>query len=342
MLTQRSAMPATRSRVIVADPAARAPVRVGVSGWRYPPWRGHFYPPGLRQDDELAYAASRLPTLEINGSFYSLQTPASYAAWNDATPPGFVFSVKAPRYLTHVLKLRGIAQASANFYASGLFALRDKLGPLLWQLPPWFRFDPALIEDFLAALPADTAAAQAIARRRDVRMRGRTRLAIDAVRPMRHALEVRHASFVDPRFIALLRRHRVALVVADTGGRWPELFDATADFVYLRLHGATELYKSRYDDIALARWAGRLRAWRDGETPAGVTRVAGDEPAQPREVFCYFDNTDKLHAPDNALRLLQQIGQTWAPQPADADPVARRVARATPPARSRRRTAPAG
>ncbi|MCU0951601.1 MAG: DUF72 domain-containing protein, partial [Burkholderiaceae bacterium] len=298
--------------------AAGAAVRVGVSGWRYAPWRGHFYPAGLRQADELAFAASQLPTLEINGSFYALQTPASYAAWHDATPPGFVFSVKAPRYLTHVLKLRDIATASANFYASGLFALRAKLGPLLWQLPPWFRFDAALIEDFLAALPADTAAAQAIARRRDARMRGRTRLAIDAVRPMRHALEVRHASFVDARFIALLRRHRVALVVADTGGRWPELFDATADFVYLRLHGATELYKSRYDDLALARWAGRLRAWRDGETPAGVTRVCDDERAQARDVFCYFDNTDKLHAPDNARQLMQQVGSDTPPQTAQA------------------------
>lgn len=340
MLTQRSAMPAARSRVTSAEAASdtpasaatHAPVRVGVSGWRYPPWRGHFYPPGLRQPDELAYASRRLPTLEINGSFYSLQTPASYVAWHAATPPGFVFSVKAPRYLTHVLKLRGIAQAAANFYASGLFALREKLGPLLWQLPPWFRFDPALIEDFLAALPADTGAAQAIARRRDARMRGRTRLAIDAVRPLRHALEVRHASFIDARFIDLLRRHRVALVVADTGGRWPELFDATADFVYLRLHGATELYKSRYSDIELARWAGRLRAWRDGETPAGVARAGHGERAMRRAVFCYFDNTDKLHAPDNALRLLEQVGETWAPQSADTGPAVRPTARRAAPA----------
>jgi uncharacterized protein YecE (DUF72 family) len=190
-----------------------------------------------------------------------------------------MFSVKAPRYLTHVLRLRDAGKAMANFFASGVFELKEKFGPLLWQLPPFFRFDAALIEDFLAALPHDTEAALAIARKRDARMHGRARLAIDAVRPLRHALEVRHASFIDARFIDLLRRYRVALVVADTGGRWPELLDVTADFVYLRLHGATELYQSRYTDAQLASWAGRVRAWAAGEEPAGGQRASESRAA---------------------------------------------------------------
>jgi uncharacterized protein YecE (DUF72 family) len=297
-----------------SNPRSSGSVRVGVSGWRYEPWRGAFYPAGLRQDDELAYAAHRLPTIELNGSFYSLQTPSSYAAWYAATPPAFMFSVKAPRYLTHVLRLREAGKAIANFFASGVFELKEKFGPLLWQLPPFFRFDAALIEDFLAALPHDTEAALAIARKRDARMHGRARLAIDAVRPLRHALEVRHASFIDARFIELLRRYSVALVVADTGGRWPELLDVTADFVYLRLHGATELYQSRYTDMQLASWAGRVRAWAAGEEPAGGQRASEvTPPAAPRDVFCYFDNTDKLHAPDNARALLQLLGVDWSP-----------------------------
>lgn len=315
-------MATTRTRTSAAvRPAKRAAqaaraegrVRIGVSGWRYEPWRGAFYPAGLRQDDELAYAAHQLPTIELNGSFYSLQTPASYASWYAATPPGFMFSVKAPRYLTHVLRLRDVGTAMANFLASGLFELKDKLGPLLWQLPPFFRFDASLIEDFLAALPHDTAAAQAVARRRDARMRGRTRLAIDAVRPLRHALEVRHESFVDPRFVELLRQHGVALVIADTGGRWPELVDVSADFVYLRLHGATELYQSRYTARQIGCWAERIRSWAAGGTPEDGQRLLAPAPVQPRDVFCYFDNTDKLHAPDNASALMKLLKVDWAP-----------------------------
>lgn len=299
-----------------ATPAAGR-IRVGISGWRYPPWRGAFYPAGLRQQDELAYVAHRLPTVEINGSFYALQTPASYARWYAATPPGFVFSVKASRYITHQLRLREAAAALPAFFASGLLGLREKLGPVLWQLPPSLAFDAATVEAFVAALPADTAAAQALAQRAD------RAAATDAVRPLRHALEVRHPSFVDARFVALLRRHRVALVVADTGGRWPELVDATADFVYLRLHGAAELYLSRYTEAQLDDWAARMRAWARGAEPPG-RRAAAPMPAAPRDVYAYFDNTDKPHAPDNACALLRRLGLDWSPAGA---PVPRNVRR---------------
>jgi uncharacterized protein YecE (DUF72 family) len=309
-------------------------VRIGVSGWRYAPWRGAFYPESLRQADELAYLASRLPTVEINGTFYSLQSPASFAAWNKATPDSFVFAVKGPRYLTHVLRLREFETPLANFLASGLFNLGHKLGPLLWQLPPSLRFNADRIEAFMAALPHDTEAALSIARRRDARMTGRARLAIDTRRPMRHAIEIRHDSFLDAQFIALLRRYRVALVVADTGGKWPSPHDVTADFLYLRLHGATELYRSRYSEDMLERWAKRIQTWRAGGRPADADLVVKDfEPvSRARDVYCYFDNTDKVHAPANALRLLEMVNGPGniapaAPPPAKSAAASRAAAR---------------
>ncbi|PZQ12864.1 MAG: DUF72 domain-containing protein [Rhodanobacter denitrificans] len=284
-------------------------IRIGISGWRYAPWRGRFYPKDLPQRSELAYAAGLLDSIEINGSFYSLQTPERYAAWHDDTPARFVFSVKAPRYITHILRLRDTERALANFLASGVLRLRAKLGPLLWQLPPSLRYDPAQLDAFLRLLPRDTGQALALARRREVsRMRGRSALSIDRVRPLRHALEVRHESFRDPDFIALLRRHRVALVVADTAGRWPYLEDVTAGFVYLRLHGDAELYTSGYGDAALDRWAERIRAWAQGREPDDAQRIAETAPRRARrDVYCYFDNDAKVRAPADAQALIRRL-----------------------------------
>lgn len=285
-------------------------VRVGVSGWRYEPWRGEFYPKGLVQRRELAFASRALSTIEINGTFYSLQRPASFAAWHDDTPDDFVFSVKAPQYVTHVRRLRDVEQPIANFLASGVLRLNAKLGPILWQLPPSLRFDPPRIEYFLSLLPHTTEEALMVACGHDEKMAGRAWLEIDAVRPLRHALEVRHESFADPAFIALLRRYRVAFVVADTAGRWPENDDVTADFVYMRLHGAVELYRSGYSEEEIGGWAARIAAWRDGGEPASPRLISNEPPpkAKARDVFCYFDNTDKLHAPANAARLLGMLG----------------------------------
>ena len=293
----------------------RGTVRIGVSGWRYEPWRGAFYPPGLRQDDELAYAAERLPTIELNGSFYSLQTPESYAAWYRATPEGFVFSVKGGRYITHLRRLKDVAKPLANFFASGLFNLKEKLGPILWQFPPSMKFDPGRFAEFMAMLPHDTSAALALARRRDSRMTGRAALKVDAQRAVRHAIEIRHPTFLEPGFIALLRRYGVALVIADTGERWPQPHDVTANFVYMRLHGATELYKSRYSEEMLQTWAARIEAWAAGNQPVDADLVApAAAPARvARDIYCYFDNTDKLHAPDNARRLMELMSVQWSP-----------------------------
>lgn len=292
-------------------------IHIGISGWRYEPWRGVFYPPGLAQARELDYAACQLPTIEINGSFYSLQRPASYAAWYAATPPGFVFAVKGNRFLTHMLKLRNIETPLANVLASGMFALREKLGPMLWQFPPQLRFDVEKVEQFLALLPHDTGRALEIARGHDERLAGRALLEIDAVRPLRHAVEVRHESFRDPAFIALLRKYNVALVVADTAGKWPEVEDVTADFVYIRLHGEHELYASGYDDDSLERWAARIRAWAAGGQPDDARLASGVRPPRRkrRDVYCYFDNDIKVRAPFDARRLIELVGVSAARAP---------------------------
>lgn len=290
-------------------------VRVGISGWRYEPWRGPFYPNGLPQRCELQFAASIFPTIEINGSFYSLQRPASWREWHAATPPGFVFTVKGPRFITHMTRLREPRQPVANFLASGVLALREKLGPILWQFPPNMRFDAGRLSAFLQLLPRDTASALTLARSRDSRLRGRSVLAIDENRPLRHAMEVRHESFLDPQFTALLREHNVALVIAETARKWPMPRDVTADFMYLRLHGDQELYRSGYRPAAIARWARRIECWEGGgepvQLPAGAMRIDPGLQAsrQPRDIYCFFDNTDvKLRAPHDAQTLMRDLG----------------------------------
>jgi uncharacterized protein YecE (DUF72 family) len=291
-------------------PVARmGEIRIGISGWRYAPWRGVFYPRDLAQRRELEYASRAFPTIEINGSFYSLQHPHSYDRWYRDTPPGFVFSVKGSRYITHMRRLRDIEAPLANFFASGIFNLREKLGPILWQFPPSFRYDPGRLERFFALLPRDTEEALALARRRDARLKGRARLAIDANRPMRHAMEIRHESFLDESFVVLLRRYQVALVVADTARKWPYREDVTSDIVYIRLHGDKKIYYSGYTDKALNRWAARIRAWSSGREPADAHRISKASPRKrrSRDVYCYFDNDAKVKAPVDARTLIRKL-----------------------------------
>ena len=292
-----------------------ATLHIGISGWRYKPWRGRFYPDDLPQRAELEYASRQFPSIELNGSFYALQRPESYARWREQTPAGFVFAVKAPRYVTHILRLRDIDTAMANFFASGLFELRDKLGPILWQFPPSMPFDRELFERFLDMLPRDLEQARKLACRRDFHVKGRARLAIDRNRRLRHAVEIRHESFRDATFIAMLRRHGVALVVADTAGKWPLLEDVTAGFMYLRLHGDEELYASGYGDAALDDWARRIRAWSRGTQPNGARRVsdAKPPPRKSRDIYCYFDNDAKVRAPPDARALMRRLHVEWTP-----------------------------
>lgn len=287
-------------------------IRIGISGWRYASWRGVFYPEDLAQARELEFAARVLPTIEINGSFYSLQRPASYQSWYDATPPGFVFAHKGNRYITHILRLRSPEKPLANVMASGVLLLREKLGPFLWQLPPSFKFDAEVIEQFLSMLPHDSQAALELARRHEPRMNGRSALEIDGNHPMRHAMEIRNESFNDPAFIKLLRKYKVALVVADTAGKWPDYEDVTADFLYIRLHGEKELYASGYTDEALDSWARRIDAWAGGSQIAQARLIVDGQPPKraSRDVYCYFDNDVKVHAPFDAHALAERLSAT--------------------------------
>jgi uncharacterized protein YecE (DUF72 family) len=251
-----------------------------------------FYPKGLAHRRELSYAASRLNSIELNGSFYALQKPTSYYSWAAQTPTDFVFAVKAGRFLTHMKKLRNIETALPNFLSSGLLALGPKLGPILWQLPPSLPYDRGRLEAFFAGLPRSTAEAAFLARRHDGLMKDRAWTGTRQDRPLRHAMEIRHISYQTPDFVALLREYGVALVVADTAGKWPKMFDVTADFVYVRLHGAEELYASGYDADALDEWATRVRAWTD----SGL------------DVHVYFDNDIKVRAPFDAMGLAERVG----------------------------------
>ena len=275
--------------------ARLAEARIGISGWMYPNWRGDFYPKGLRQADELEYAAHRLSSIEVNGSFYSLQKPANWVRWRDAVPDDFVFAVKGPRFITHIKRLGDVDEPLANFFASGLLALGEKLGPVLWQLPPTLAYDEDALEAFLERLPRTHGAAAALARHRERRMSGRTSYALRAGpdRPLRHAVEVRHPSFEaeERAWAALLERHGVASVAADTAGRYPRIDRTTADFAYARLHGDRELYTSGYDDAGLDRW----EAWVREHLDAG------------RDTHVYFDNDVKVRAPFDAMALIERL-----------------------------------
>ncbi|MBK4989412.1 DUF72 domain-containing protein [Pseudomonas sp. S36] len=284
-------------------------VRIGISGWRYGPWRKDFYPQGLRQDDELAFASRAVNTIEINGSFYSLQTPERYLGWAQATPDDFVFSVKAPRYITHVRRLKDIKEPLANFFASGPLMLGDKLGPFLWQFPPNMQFDQARFAEFFQLLPHDRAAARRCVKNCSERLKGNGGAEITGNTPLRHAVEVRHDSFMCDAFVDLLRAHNLALVVADSAGKWPYAEDLTADFVYMRLHGDVELYSSGYTVAALRRWKHRIERWTKGDQADDARLIVPGPPPRKasRDVYCYFDNDQKVHAPYDARRLLEKL-----------------------------------
>ena len=250
--------------------------RIGISGWTYKPWRnGPFYPKKLPQNDELAFASRHLNSIEINGTFYSLQRPSSFATWREQTPEDFVFSIKGGRFITHIKRLKDCEAPLANFFASGVLKLGEKMGPILWQLPPNFLFNADQLETFFELLPRDTKSAAAMAKRHDDHMKGRawTRAVTD--QPIRYALEVRHESFKDESFVKLMRKHNVAIVVADTAGKWPVIEDVTADFMYLRLHGDEAIYVSGYSDEG-AGPVGRRRSkrgkWANSRRTLGCCR----------------------------------------------------------------------
>jgi uncharacterized protein YecE (DUF72 family) len=266
-------------------------VRIGISGYDYKGWRGRFYPNDLAARHWLRYAASVFDTIELNGTFYSLKSPAVYRRWVTEVSRGFLFAVKGSRFITHNLKLRNARGALANFYASGVLALDRMTGPFLWQLPAMYRFERDRIAEFLSLLPRDSLGAAELAREHDHRLRrGALTEAPSRVR-YRHAFEVRHPSYFDGEFAELLREYGVGFVIADTAGKFPYAETVTSRFVYVRLHGSRQLYTSDYTDSELAEWAARIERWRSN----GL------------DVYVYFDNDAKVHAPFDALRLREMV-----------------------------------
>jgi uncharacterized protein YecE (DUF72 family) len=266
-------------------------IRIGTSGWTYPSWRTVFYPPGLKNRLELDYIARRFNSVEINATFYRLQSLETFRRWHAETPEGFVFAVKGSRFITHRKQLGDIDAALANFLASGVLLLGEKLGPFLWQLPERTRFDRDRLARFLDRLPVDMGTAARLARGYTGIVEGRSWTEAIVEGPLRHALEVRNLSFDTHDFFDLLRERRVALVSSDAPG-WPRFDTLTADFAYARLHGAEELYASGYSEADLDEWASRVRGW-----SAGGARTA----------FVYFDNDARVRAPFDALSLAQRL-----------------------------------
>lgn len=253
-------------------------------------------------------------SIEINGTFYSTQRPSSYRTWYKQTPEDFVFSVKCPRYVTHIRRLKEIEGPIANFFASGVLLLDDKLGPFLWQLPPSLPFDPERLAAFFELLPRDMSEAARVAKKHDKYLSD-VWLKAARNRPLRHALEVRHSSFMTSEFVTLLRKYDIAVVVADTAGKWPLIQEVTSDFIYVRLHGDEELYVSGYTDEALRAWEKKLRTWHRGGNLAAPHRLIAPAPASVvgRDIFVYFDNDVKVRAPYDAMRLAHSLGIGPAP-----------------------------
>jgi len=259
---------------------AAGAIGVGIGGWTYEPWRGTFYPDGLPQKRELEYASRRLTSIEINGTFYGAQKPATFAKWREETPDGFVFSLKAPRFATNRNVLADAGPTIARFLAGGVTELKDKLGPINWQLAPAKKFETADFEAFLRLLPKEAGG-----------------------RPLRHVVEVRHGSFRSPDFIALLREHDVAVAIAGDSD-YPQIADATAPFVYARIMGTQQSEASGYSDGALDLWAARAQAWSRGAAAPGLDHVGPPSAdGKPRDVYIYVISGHKVRNPAAAMAL---------------------------------------
>lgn len=276
--------------------------RVGTSGWKKPPWRGHFYPSALSQARELEFAARWMATVEVNATFHGFQAPASFQAWRAEVRDDFVFSVKGSKVVTHDRRLEVVGRSVAEFFASGILFLQEKLGPVLWQLPPSLGFRPAALGAFLGTLPHSLDEARYFIARHEVPVDPALLKLPD--RPIRQCLEVRNAAFRNPGFVDMLRRHDIAAVVTNSPG-WPAIDAVTSDFVYVRLHGDATHFPDGYDDAVLERWAGRVAAWLDG---------SGAEDGMGRDVFVYFDNPDHrgIRSPFDAIKLQGLVGG-WQP-----------------------------
>jgi uncharacterized protein YecE (DUF72 family) len=268
-------------------------IRVGISGWNYDGWRGVFYPKGLSQKKELSFATREFSTIEVNGTFYSLQRPTTFQHWYETAPENFIYSLKGPRFITHIKQLKEPEKPLANFFASGVLLLREKLGPIIWQLPPHFHYNKEKLENFFSQLPRTTKEAARLSKKHDHFLDDREYTKALVNIPLRYALEIRHESFDNnPEFLKLLRKHEITLIFADTAGIWPYIEKITSDFLYLRLHGSKHLYVTGYGDKVLDQWAAKIKRWQ------GRAR---------RDVYVYFDNDVKVRAPYDAYRLSQRL-----------------------------------
>lgn len=286
----------------------RGAIRVGVSGWSHDHWQGDFYPEDLTKSDRLRYASHRLGSLEINGSFHSLLRPENYGEYRDTAPEGFRYAVKGSRFVTHSKKLKDVKTAVANFFASGVLRLEEKLGPILWQFPQ-LKFPRERVENFLDLLPKDTIAAAELARRHDENVTGRASMKVDRKRRIRHALEFRDEHFLTDDVVRTLRGHNAALVFSHSGD-WPYVEELTAGFAYIRLHGKPDTYASGYGPKALDRWADRISDWARGLEPGDPQRITDRAPPgrKTRDVYVYFDNDQNGYAPRDARRLTDRLG----------------------------------
>jgi uncharacterized protein YecE (DUF72 family) len=270
---------------------------IGISGYDYKPWRGQFYPNELPARRWLEFASARFNSIELNGTFYSLKSPKVFERWASEVPArDFVFAVKGGRFITHNLKLRNADRSLGNFFASGVLALGKRTGPFLWQLPATYRFDAERMDTFMRMLPRTARDAEAVALRHDDRLRRGALVDAAANVRYRHAFEVRHPSYFHEEFYAILRVRKCGFVIADTAGKFPYAEEVTADFVYVRLHGSRELYASGYTDTELDEWARKIAQWRGARTGG-------------RDVYVYFDNDIKVHAPFDAARLAERVGR---------------------------------
>lgn len=280
-----------------------AKIRIGMSGWTFKGWRGDFYPKDLPQSKELEYASRKLNSIEVNGTFYGLQKPATFERWYEETPKGFYFSIKAPQYVTHVRRLKDVMEPVATFLASGLFCLKEKLGPILWQFPPNVTLKDDRFEKFLKLLPYNSKSAAGLAKKHASWLKDHA-LKPKGDFPIRHAFEFRHPSFMKPEFIELLRSHGVALVFAHSGLKSPYSEDLTADFVYARMHGQEKKYSKGYPPQTLSWWAKRVTSWTQGKQPTDAECISNEKPkSTKRDAFIYFDTEVKQYAPQDALRL---------------------------------------
>ena len=290
-----------------------AKIHIGMSGWTFDGWKNNFYPKGLSKTKELQYASRKVNSIEVNGTFYALQRPPTFQRWYDETPAEFCFSIKAPQYITHIRRLKDVKDPLANFFASGIFCLKEKLGPILWQFPPNVVLKDDRFEKFLELLPYDSKDASQLAKKHTDKMEGRAQVEADGALLIRHAFEFRHPSFMNPDFIDLLRGYGVAVVFAHSGLKSPYMEDLTADFVYARMHGQEDKFKKGYPRSEIDAWANRVENWTQGKQPGDAQCVSPTAPeAVARDAFIYFDTEEKKYAPTDALNLAKRLGIVMA------------------------------